>query len=297
MNSNKKRLTVFTPTYNRAYILEQAYKSLINQTNKSFVWLIVDDGSTDNTESLVKEWIKEDKIEIKYYKQKNGGKQRAYNKAIKLTNSELFICLDSDDYFTEYAIEILLNSWEKIKDMNKVAGIIALRGLNEKNPIGTYMPQNVTFSTLRGLYDKYGFKGDTALLYRTKILKKFPFKVAEGEKFIGEDYVYDQIDQNYEMYLLNEIIYICEYLDDGYTSNVRKLIRNNPKSYMLLNKQKINFSDNIKSKFINTVKYLVGGILNKERNLIKNSPNKILAFLAFLPAYLYFLFYHKGQRK
>lgn len=297
MNSNKKRLTVFTPTYNRAYILEQAYKSLINQTNKSFVWLIVDDGSTDNTESLVKEWIKEDKIEIKYYKQKNGGKQRAYNKAIKLTNSELFICLDSDDYFTEYAIEILLNSWEKIKDMNKVAGIIALRGLNEKNPIGTYMPQNVTFSTLRGLYDKYGFKGDTALLYRTKILKKFPFKVAEGEKFIGEDYVYDQIDQNYEMYLLNEIIYICEYLDDGYTSNVRKLIRNNPKSYMLLNKQKINFSDNIKSKFINTVKYLVGGILNKERNLIKNSPNKILAFLAFLPAYLYFLFYHKGQRE
>lgn len=297
MNSNKKRLTVFTPTYNRAYILEQAYKSLINQTNKSFVWLIVDDGSTDNTESLVKEWIKEDKIEIKYYKQKNGGKQRAYNKAIKLTNSELFICLDSDDYFTEYAIEILLNSWEKIKDMNKVAGIIALKGLNEKNPIGTYMPQNVTFSTLRGLYDKYGFKGDTALLYRTKILKKFPFKVAEGEKFIGEDYVYDQIDQNYEMYLLNEIIYICEYLDDGYTSNVRKLIRNNPKSYMLLNKQKINFSDNIKSKFINTVKYLVGGILNKERNLIKNSPNKILAFLAFLPAYLYFLFYHKGQRK
>lgn len=292
-----KRITVFTPTYNRAYILDRVYKSLVNQTNKSFVWLIIDDGSTDNTESLVKEWIKKDEIEIKYYKQKNGGKQRAHNKAVELTNTELFICLDSDDYFTENAIEVLLNSWKKIKDRAKVAGIIALKGLDEKNPIGTYMPQNVTFSTLRVLYDKHGFKGDTALLYRTKILKRFPFKVAEGEKFIGEDYVYDQIDQNYKMYLLNEIIYICEYLDDGYTSNVKELIRNNPKSYMLLNKQKVTFSEDIKNKFINTVKYLVGGILNKEKDLINKSPNKIMAFLAFLPAYLYFLFYHKGQRK
>jgi len=293
----KEKITVFTPTYNRAYILDRAYKSLINQTNKSFVWLIVDDGSTDNTESLVKEWIKEDKIEIKYYKQKNGGKQRAHNKAVELTNTELFICLDSDDYFTKDAIKILLNSWNKIKDKNKVAGIIALRGINNKNPIGTKMPQNIKFSTLSNLYKKYGFKGDTALLYRTDILKKFSFHVAEGENFIGEDYVYDQIDQKYKMFLLNKIIYICEYLDDGYTSNVRKLIKNNPKSYMILNKQKIIFSDNIKSKFINTVKYLVGGILNKEEKLINKTPDKIIAILAFLPAYLYFLIYYKGQRK
>jgi glycosyltransferase involved in cell wall biosynthesis len=108
------KITVFTPTYNRAYILDRVYKSLINQTNKSFVWLIVDDGSTDNTESLVKKWIKEDKIEIKYYKQKNGGKQRAHNKAVKLTDTDLFICLDSDDYFTKDAIEILLNSWNEV---------------------------------------------------------------------------------------------------------------------------------------------------------------------------------------
>jgi glycosyltransferase involved in cell wall biosynthesis len=291
------KITVFTPTYNRAYILDRVYKSLINQTNKSFVWLIVDDGSTDNTESLVKKWIKEDKIEIKYYKQKNGGKQRAHNKAVKLTDTDLFICLDSDDYFTKDAIEILLNSWNKIKDKNNIAGIIALKGVDKKNHIGTNMPQNVTFSTLRDLYNKYGFTGDTALLYKTDILKKFPFYVAENEKFMGESYVYDQIDQNCEMYLLDKIIYVCEYLEDGYTANVKKLIRNNPKGYMILNKQKITFSNNVKRRFINTVKYLVGGILNKEKNLIKNSPDKILAILAFLPAYLYFLIYYKGQRK
>jgi len=102
---NEKRITVFTPTYNRAYILNRLYESLKKQSSKSFLWLIIDDGSTDNTEELVNAWIRENIIEIRYYKQENGGKQRAHNKAVELCDTELFICVDSDDYLTENAIE------------------------------------------------------------------------------------------------------------------------------------------------------------------------------------------------
>lgn len=284
--SMKKRITVFTPTYNRAYTLNQLYESLKKQTNKSFLWLVVDDGSTDNTEDLFRKWKMESFVEIRYYKQDNGGKQRAHNKGVELSNTELFICVDSDDYLTEDAIEILIKTWESIQDKGKIGGIIALRGKNQTIPLGTKIPLNVNRSNLHDLYNKHGFRGDTALLYRTDILRRFPFYVVEGEKFIGEGYVYLQIDQHYSMYLLDRIVYVCEYLEDGYTTNVRKLIKDNPKGYMVLNRQSSLLSKSIKSKYLNTIKYIIGCILSKEKHAIKNAPHKLLAVLAYPPAIL-----------
>src|SRR5699024_7599204 len=104
-------LTIFTPTYNRAYILPKLYNSLVEQSNKDFVWLIVDDGSTDNTKKLVFTWIRENKISIKYYYQKNQGKSIAHNKGVKETDTELFSCVDSDDYLTKDCVEVVMNTW------------------------------------------------------------------------------------------------------------------------------------------------------------------------------------------
>jgi len=291
MKSDK--ITVFTPTYNRGYILERAYKSLLNQTNKSFVWLIIDDGSTDNTEFLVKKWIKEDKIDIKYYKQKNGGKQRAHNKAVKITDTELFICLDSDDYFTKDAIEVLISKWNKIENKDKISGIVALKGSDKNTPIGTWLPSNIKFSHLNKLESEYGFKGDTALLFRTDILMQYPFWVAKDEKFMGEGYIYQQIDQKYKMYVLNKIICICEYLEDGYTKNIRELIKENPKSYMELNKQAAIYSTSLKKRYIKTIKYMLGFILSEKSNPFKKYPYKILGILAYIPALLYYFIKYK----
>ena len=107
-----KTLTIFTPTYNRADILNKAYKSLKRQTNKDFIWLVVDDGSIDNTEDVVKGWIDENIIEIKYIKKENGGKHTAYNVAVENTSTELImIALDSDDYLSDDAVEIILDTW------------------------------------------------------------------------------------------------------------------------------------------------------------------------------------------
>ena len=286
---NETRITVFTPTYNRAYILNRLYESLKKQSSKSFLWLIIDDGSTDNTEELVNAWIRENIIEIRYYKQENGGKQRAHNKAVELCDTELFICVDSDDYLTENAIEEFIKIWDSIENKQGISGIVALRGKDKNTPIGTRMPKGVRISPLCDLYDRYSFRGDTALLFRTDILKNYKFYVPEGEKFIGEGYIYLQIDQKYSLYVLDKILYITEYLKDGYTKNIRKIIKDNPKGYMLLNRQKVIFSKNIKRRYLSTVRYLIGCFLCKEQHPIKNAPDKWIAIFAYPLAYIYYI--------
>jgi len=289
----EKRITVFTPTYNRAYILSRLYNSLKKQTNKYFIWLVIDDGSKDNTEELIRSWISEKFIEIYYYKQNNGGKQRAHNKAVEICDTELFICVDSDDYLTEHAIEIFITTWDSIKNKQGISGIVALRGKNSRTPLGTWMPKKVQKSTLNDLYFKYNFKGDTVLLFRTDVLKKFPFFLAEGEDFIGEGFIYLQIDQQYSMCLLDKILYICEYLKDGYSANIRNVIKNNPIGYTVLKKQAALLSKTLLGKYLNTISYLIGCILSKENNPIINAPNKWIAIISYLPAYIFYRFKYR----
>lgn len=294
MNKNFT-ITVFTPTYNRAYRLDKLYNSLLNQTNKDFIWLIVDDGSTDNTTDLVKTWINQGLIKIKYLYQENGGKQRAHNKGVLLCDTELFLCVDSDDYLTNHAIDELLKKWNTIVDKKNICGIVAMRGYSESMPVNSWLPESVKCSSLYDLYNKYKFKGDALLLYRSDILKLYPFYVAEGEKFIGENYVYLQIDQKYQLSLLHKILYICEYLPDGYSFNIKKVIKLNPKGYMELKKLEVIHSKKLSLKFINSIKYSIGCILSKEKHPIKKSASKLLTVLAFIPALIYINLKYKGS--
>lgn len=287
-------LTVFTPTFNRGYILKQLYNSLCKQTIKDFEWLIVDDGSSDNTEEFVKSWIKEDKISIRYFKQKNGGKQRAHNKGVELSYADFFVCVDSDDYVTEKFVESQLKVLKTIKNRTEISGVASLQMHSDGKLISNEFPEGIKETALKDLYSKYPFKGDVTLVYKTELLKKYPFVVEEGEKFIGENYVYDQIDQKYKLVLLPEALLIKEYLSDGYTKNTRSLTKNNPKSYMRLKKQSIVFSDNLKNKFTSTILYEVGCILANQ-SMISDAPDKFLAVLAYLPAWLaWFIFYRKA---
>jgi len=282
-NKNKK-VTVFTPAYNRGYILYRCYEGLKRQTCGDFEWLIVDDGSTDNTGEIVEKWMKEDIVGIRYFKRENGGKQRAHNYGVELCETELFICVDSDDYLTDNAIKNFVSHWETLKDKDHISGIAAIKGYDEHTPIGGCLfPGNVQTSTLLDLYRKHKFKGETALLYRTDILKQFKFDVADGEKFIGESYVYSQIDQKYSMSLLPEILNICEYFPDGYTANIFKIIKENPIGYKLLNKQAVTYSVAFKEKYINTMKYVIGCKLCGE-NCFNQTPSKIFTVLTYIPA-------------
>lgn len=289
----QKKMTIFTPTYNRAYILTKLYDSLCGQTVKDFEWLIVDDGSEDNTKELVDTWIKDDIIDIRYYKQKNGGKQRAHNLGVSKSEGKLFVCVDSDDYILPEFVEKHLQCIEKYEDNQKVGGIISLQGHEDGRPMGTYFPKNLNVTTLTKLYGKMRFKGDATIVHYTDILKKYPFHVAKGEKFIGEGYVYYQIDQKYELAVLPQILMIKEYLPDGYTKNVRKLTKDNPKSYMLLKRQSVKYASTRTEKFIQSILYDVGCIMAK-KNAVTNTQYKLLAILTYLPAVVAWLIFYKN---
>ena len=275
-----EKITIFTPTYNRGYIIRKCYESLCRQSNKNFLWLIVDDGSTDNTEDIVNSFINEGIIQIIYRKQRNSGKHIAHNTGVLMCETEMFVCVDSDDYLSDNAVEIIHEEWARVKTDNSLAGIIALRGENIQQSIGTRMPHNIERSSILNLYEKYKFKGDTILIFKTDILKKHLFPVFEGEKFVTEAVIYDQISQEYDMKLVNEILYLCEYLDDGYSKNILSVHKKNPKGYMFYLTQKVENAKGFKDKY-KAVAYYVSGCLGmKSIFYYKNCDYKFLKIIA-----------------
>ena len=288
-------LTIFTPTYNRAYILDRLYKSLLRQTNRDFEWIIVDDGSTDNTETLVKRWMDEQKIIIHYLKQENQGKPIAHNLGVKESNGELFTCVDSDDYLTENAVELIVNKWHNVKEIKQCVGIVGKRIFKDGRNSGTDMPKDIKFSTLSDLYSKYKFKGDTILIFKSEEVKKYEFPKIAGEKFIPETYLYDKIDQDGKLAIIQEGIYVCEYLQDGYTANAVKLIKNNPHGYILMAKQRLEVSKDLKSKIKSSAQIVLGSWLAKEKGYIKNSPNKLIMIISIPFAYIVYVKKYKNN--
>lgn len=220
-------LTIFTPTYNRAYCLGTLYRSLCNQTVKDFVWLIVDDGSTDNTEAIIKKYIDEAKINIQYINQLNAGKHVATNTAIERIDTELFVCVDSDDYLSDNAVEIVLEKY-KNRSINDILGIYFRRIHKDGSNVAGEYPENVKSTGITELYHRYGFTGDTMMVLLTKYLKAVRFPVFAGEKFVTERVLYNKLDRIAPMLLQEDGIYISEYLDDGYTRNAHKLAIKNP---------------------------------------------------------------------
>lgn len=236
------QLTVFTPTYNRRELLERTYRSLCRQTCMDFVWLIVDDGSTDNTDDAVKEWISEGIIDIRYYYRKNGGKMRAHNMGVSLCDTPLFLCVDSDDFLTDTAVADLLNCYYEAKKKDRtgrkpVGGVVAHKGKSSTQLLGDDEFPEMETSTLFGLYLN-GFSGETTLMYETQYLRDFPFPEIDGEKYVPEDYVYDKIDEICELAVLPKIVTVCEIVESGYTDSVARLKRDNVKAWYLYYEQR-----------------------------------------------------------
>ncbi len=230
-------LTVFTPTYNRRELLGRVYQSLLVQTDLNFIWLIVDDGSTDDTGMLVQEWMQEGRITIEYLYRENGGKMRAHNTGVANCRTELFMCLDSDDYLPENAVELITAAWRQteedtVQDAGQVCGIVAHKGRSATEILTGGEFADVKYTTLQGLYRK-GFSGETTLVFRTDILRRFPFPEIDGEKYVPEDYIYDRIDKEYVLRVLPRILTICELVTSGYTDSVERLRDENPQAWLL----------------------------------------------------------------
>lgn len=225
-------LTIFTPTYNRSNLLCHLYKSLCKQSNHNFIWLIVDDGSTDNTKEIVKKWETEGKIKIKYVYQQNGGKHVAHNHGVKLCNTELFCCVDSDDTLTPNAVDLIWKYWQDVFEKNIKNEIMGFcnrrRNLIEKLDYKCYdnWPKTNEKIFLKNLFPKYHYDGETSLVWITKELKRYVFPVVDTERFVTEIVLYYQFSK--PLLTKDERFYEFAYQADGYTVQGMKLLINNP---------------------------------------------------------------------
>jgi glycosyltransferase involved in cell wall biosynthesis len=221
-------ITVFTPTFNRAYIIVNLYNSLKRQTFADFEWLIVDDGSSDNTQELVQSFINESKIHIRYYKQINGGKHRAINNGIKLAKGELFFIVDSDDYLADNALEKMNYYWLQVKDREKIAGVVGLRAYTDGKAVGHEVSYDILECSCLDYTYRYRLVEESAEAYKTAILRQYPFPEFEGENYIAPSVVWNRISQKYQLLYFAEKIYFMEYMPDGLTKNAVKTRIKNP---------------------------------------------------------------------
>lgn len=279
-------LTVFTPAYNRAKTLIRTYKSLKRQSCKEFVWLIVDDGSEDNTGKMVKEWQREENgFRIEYIYQENGGMHTAHNTAYKNIHTELNICIDSDDCLAEDAVRKIKDIWLKIKDKN-YAGIIGLDADFDGRIIGDRFPGELKETTLTGYYAAGG-SGDKKLVYRTDIVKKYPeYPVFPDEKYVGLNYKYLLIDQDYKLFVMNEVLCNVEYQPDGSSKTMLKQYRKNPKGFAFLRRVYMKYPTSRKRLFIDCIHYVSSCVFAGEKDFIKTSPRKGWTVLAIPFGYL-----------
>lgn len=278
----KPFITVFTPTYNRKENLEKCYDSLIKQTNKNFIWQIIDDGSTDDTEDLVKNWQSEKIIEIIYMKKNNGGKASCINLSLENTHTQLWVCLDSDDYFIGNAIERINDGFQKIKKNNEVCGMFALRSQQDGSPMqNKSIPLDIEFTTQS--YIRYNLKipPEYVHVFKTEIIKNYKYPIIENERFMPLSYVFDQIDKSYKYKVLHEPIMVCEYQSDGMTKNKRKLIKENPIGYRIYKRQAMLLAPSTKEKIKAAITYNTACILAKSRGNVRHTPYKLLTIICF----------------
>lgn len=234
------KITIFTPTYNRAYILSQLYESLQNQTSKNFEWLIVDDGSNDNTEELVSNWLKEkNHFNIQYLKKENGGKQRAINYGLQYAQGELFFNVDSDDYLANDAIEKIIK-WEKnVPKSSKICCLAGSVGNLKNEAINPIFDKEYIDCSMLDRYPRkennYLFIGhDRAWVFYTKVHKKYLYPEIKNEKFISEAVVWNRMAKDgYKVRCFNDVIYYLIHRNDGLTNNIRNIYIKNPYGYAL----------------------------------------------------------------
>ena len=253
-------ITVFTPTYNRSHLLPRLFESLKAQTNRDFEWLIVDDGSTDSTEELVKSfhllaesegYQEENRFSIRYIKQPNGGKHRAINRGVKEAQGDLFFIVDSDDYLPHDALEKVSKYFNRIKDDTTIGGVCGLDVNPNGYTIGSGLPSDEIICSCLDVRIKHHVTGDMKEVFRTKVMREFPFPEFEGERFCPEALVWNRIAQKYNLLYFNKPIYIAEYQAGGITDGIVKARMNSPvatvTTYKELNSYDIPLKEKIKS--------------------------------------------------
>ena len=288
-------LTIMTSTYNRANLLENLYSSLINQTNKDFVWLIIDDGSVDNTKEIVEKLKNENKINIEYLYKKNGGKHTALNIGFENLKTDLTVIVDSDDKITSDAVNVIYKYYQKYINEKNISGFCFLKGYDENKSVTVKYPDDEIKTNYNEYIINAGITGDKCEVFKSDILRKYKFDEYENEKFLAEGYLWSLINDKLDMVFINRIIYLCEYLEDGLTKSGRKLRLNNPLGGKRHAEEYLKKKYKFKIRFKNALLYNVYSIQSKTK--IDFSLSRFLLLITYIPALVLKIYWNKKYMK
>ncbi|HBK82715.1 MAG TPA: glycosyltransferase family 2 protein [Flavobacterium sp.] len=287
-------ITIFTPTFNRAYLLNRVYQSILAQTNNTFEWIIVDDGSIDDTEQLVQTFLLEQKIAITYHKQENKGKHFAINKGVQLANGSLFLILDSDDVLPNDTVEFLLSNYAQIIDDSTIGGIAGRRNTADGTIVGSNNFNKLISNSIDIRY-KYKVTGDLVEVFKTEVLKEIPFPEIENEKFCPEVLVWNRIAQKYNLLFINKGIYTTEYLPDGLTAKIVKIRMTSPIASMLTYSELASCNIPLLQKIRATINFWRFAFNSKSSFL--NKWKKVNPFFSIITLPIGYLMFQRDVRK
>ena len=254
-------ISILTPTYNRGKLLLPLYESLKNLTFEDFEWLIVDDGSEDDTEQYALSWIAHNiqnaEFPIRYIKKSNGGKHTAINRGVREANGELILILDSDDTLPEDSLATIAQYYEQCKGYKDCAGVCGLMAHHDGQLIGTGLPKDPMFeSTLQFRYAKKGnVTGDLLEVYKTAVMREFPFPEIENEKFCPESLVWNRIANKYKLFCFNKVVYYRDYLEGGLTSKIVKIRMKSPIASTMTYAEMLDYNISLKWKSRSAINY------------------------------------------
>ncbi len=308
-------LTVFTPAFNRAHTLSRTYESLCHQTSDDFCWLIVDDGSTDGTRELVASWINPDSISydgsdsfngesiagfsIRYIWKENGGLHTGYNTAYANIDTDLCVCIDSDDWMPDDAVEKIVRCWNE-RDSEHYAGIMGLDFDTKGKPLGGFFPEDLHEAYFLDMYINNIHRADTKEVMRTDLMKQVSPQVGfEGEKNFNPVYMLLQVCDDYPLIVLNENLCIVEYQqDDSMSRGIYRQYVNSPRSFAKLRRLEMVLKRNtFKNRFRSAVHYVSSCIIAKDKDWLKNAPNLPMVLAASPFGLCLFLFIKYKTRK
>ena len=254
-------ISILTPTYNRGKLLLPLYESLKNLTFEDFEWLIVDDGSEDDTEQYALSWIsyniQKAEFPIRYIKKSNGGKHTAINRGVREANGELILILDSDDTLPEDSLATIAQYYEQCKGYKDCAGVCGLMSHHDGQLIGTGFPKDPMYeSALQFRYaEKSNVTGDLLEIYKTSVMREFPFPEIENEKFCPESLVWNRIANKYKLFCFNKVVYYRDYLEGGLTSKIVRIRMNSPIASTMTYAEMLDYNISLKWKIRSAINY------------------------------------------
>ncbi len=289
------KLTILTPTFNRAHTLKNLYQSLERQSKQDFVWIIIDDGSLDETKILCEKFIKHANFDIKYIYKKNGGKHTAINEGLKYIDTEYIFIVDSDDVLADDAVETIIFYWKKYGKDESISSIWFLQNYKNGGIVGTKFDDDEIVSTYVEIIINSNIKGDKKASYRTDLRKMEPFPVFKNEKFLGEGIIHKRVNKDKLSVFINKSIYICDYLNDGLTKAGLKMRLNNPLGGMINSKEFMKNDIKISIRIKKTILFIVYGLVaSKTISEIKKECECKYSLILLLPiAIVYFAFWKK----